>query len=190
MIVVISATNRAGSNTLTVAQDIVKRYKKQGAEVQLLDLKDVPNEIFHPDAYAEKPAAFEPFQKMILEAKGLHVVTPEYNGTFAGAFKLFIDMLKFPESFQSVNVAYTGVAAGIWGGIRSVEQLLHVFGYRNGFTFPERVFISGVNQKLDDSGNITDEKIDGMLDSQVKNFITFVDATYPKFRQGVCDGTK
>ncbi len=82
----------------------------------------MPREAFDPASYATKSPAMQAMQQRILDANGLHVVTPEYNGSFPGVLKYFIDMLKFPESFQSKPVAFTGEAMGIWGGLRSVEQ--------------------------------------------------------------------
>ena len=38
--------------------------------------------------------------RAVLQAEGLIVVTPEYNGSLPGVLKYFIDMLKFPESFE------------------------------------------------------------------------------------------
>ena len=49
-------------------------------------------------------------------------------------------MLKFPESFEKRPVCFTGLGAGIWGALRPVEQLQAIFGYRNAYLFPERVF--------------------------------------------------
>ena len=56
-----------------------------------------------------------PEQQRVLDAAGLHIITPEYNGSFPGVLKYFIDMLKFPESFVEKPVAFTGEAAGLWG---------------------------------------------------------------------------
>ena len=53
--------------------------------------------------------------------------------------KYFIDMLKFPGSFDRKPVCFVGVADGVWGALRPVEQLQQVFGYRHSVMFPIRV---------------------------------------------------
>lgn len=175
MIEVIAGTNRPGSNTLKVAGIIAGLYEEAGQEVRILDVAELPAEIYDPASYGRKPAAFAPYQERVLKSKGLHVVTPEYNGSFPGALKYFIDMLKFPESFEHRPVAYTGLAAGQWGGIRSVEQLQLVFGYRNAYNLPERVWIPGIGGKLSEDGAaITDETTARKLREQVDHFIAFV----------------
>ena len=74
----------------------------------------MPLSLFSPDAYSEKPQEFEEYSQNVLDADGLVIVVPEYNGSYPGALKLFIDMLKFPESFENKPVAFIGIAAGIW----------------------------------------------------------------------------
>ncbi len=87
--------------------------------------------------------------------------------------KYFIDMLKFPESFEQKPVAFTGEAAGLWGGLRPVEQLQQIFAYRNAYLFPDRVFIPGIGQKIDADGNITDAAINDRLAKQAAGFAAF-----------------
>src|SRR5204862_519166 len=123
-------------------------------------------QIFSPTSYATKPPVFQHIQDKVVAARGLHVVTPEYNGSFPGILKYFIDMLKFPESFERKPVAFVGEAAGIWGGFRSVEQLEMIFGYRNAYLFPDRIFIPGISQKFDADGKFLDAAIDERLAKQ------------------------
>jgi NAD(P)H-dependent FMN reductase len=111
----------------------------------------------------------------VLQASGLHVVTPEYNGSLPGVLKYFIDMLKFPESFERRPVCFTGLAAGRWGALRPVEQLQAIFGYRNAYLFPERVFMPAVNKVLDATGRITDAELLERLQKQAEGFIEFVE---------------
>ena len=126
-------------------------------------------------SYAEKPASFQPFTEAVLQASGLHVVTPEYNGGIPGVLKYFIDMLKFPESFKRRPVCFTGVAAGIWGALRPVEQLQAIFGYRNAYLYPERVFLSGIGKLLDTNGRFSDPDLLDRLMSQAEGFIGFTE---------------
>ena len=136
-------------------------------------LADLPAEVFHPAAYASKPPAFQAIQQRVLDAAGLHIVTPEYNGSFPGVLKYFIDMLKFPESFEQKLVAFVGLASGVWGGLRAVEQLQMVFGYRNAHIFPERLFIPSVRSKLDADGHLLDAELNQRLAKQAQGFACF-----------------
>src|SRR6187455_3125216 len=144
MLTILSGTNRPGSNTRQVAAQVEEIYRSLGVTPRLLDLATLPPEIFSPASYATKPASFAPFSEAILAASGVVVVTPEYNGGVPGILKYFIDMLKFPESFERRPVCFVGVSAGMWGALRPIEQLQLIFGYRNAFLYPERVFLPGI----------------------------------------------
>jgi NAD(P)H-dependent FMN reductase len=180
MIVIVSGTNRPGSNTRKVAARIEAIYQTSGVKAHLLDLAELPPEMISPNAYAEKPEGFKRFTGAILAADGLVVVTPEYNGGVPGILKFFIDMLPFPESFDQRPVCFVGLAAGVWGALRPVEQLQAIFGYRNAYIFPERVFMPGINKLLDETGGFTSPDIEKRLANQAAGFVSFVKALHAK----------
>lgn len=173
-ILIISGTNRPGSNAMKVARIIEGHYTKANVPTSLLSLTELPPDVFEGSAYATKPAKMLEIQQRVLDAAGLHIVTPEYNGSFPGVLKYFIDMLKFPESFEAKPVAFTGEAAGLWGALRSVEQLQMIFGYRNAHLFPDRVFIPKINEALDAQGKLRDASLDERLSKQAARFAGFV----------------
>ncbi|MBS0659853.1 MAG: NAD(P)H-dependent oxidoreductase [Verrucomicrobia bacterium] len=173
MIVILSGTNRQGSNTRKVAGLVEQLHATAGAPTRLLDLTELPAECFTPAAYGEKPAGFRPFNDAVLAATGLVVVTPEYNGSFPGVLKYFIDLLEFPAAFDRRPVSFVGLAAGMWGAIRSVEQLQHIFGYRNAHVYPDRVFLPGIGGKFDAEGAFNDAEARTRLERQAAGFRDF-----------------
>ncbi|MCE9597819.1 MAG: NAD(P)H-dependent oxidoreductase [Spirochaetia bacterium] len=176
MIEIVSGTNRPDSKTIKLARIIRQLYIDSGVEAQILDLVDLPPEIFLPESYKKKPEAFMALQERILVCRGVHIVVPEYNGSFPGALKYFIDMLKFPECLEHRAVAFTGLADGLWGGIRAVEQMQMVFNYRNAYCLPERVWFPQIGKKLtEDATAINDDFQFSLLKDQVKRFIAFSD---------------
>jgi len=175
MIVLISGTNRPDSNTRRITGQIASLYQDLKVAHRILDLAELPAELFAPTSYATKPASFQPFSDAIVSASGLHVITPEYNGGAPGVLKYFIDMLKFPESFERRPVAFTGLAAGLWGALRPVEQLQAIFGYRNAHLYPERVFLPGIGNALGEDGRLKDPEIVGRLRHQADGFASFVE---------------
>ncbi len=174
MITMIVGTNRPGSNTRKVASQLEEIYRELNTPLKVLDLANLPQEIISPSSYAEKPASFKPFSEGVLQSSGLVVITPEYNGSLPGVLKYFIDMLKFPESFERRPVCFVGLAAGMWGALRPVEQLQAIFGYRNAHIYPERVFMPKINDLLDASGRLKDPELVDRLREQQKGFVEFV----------------
>jgi chromate reductase, NAD(P)H dehydrogenase (quinone) len=175
-ILILSGTNRPGSNALRISNILAELYARAGVHVEVLSLTDLGPEIFLPSSYAAKPPAMVALQQRILNAAGLHLVTPEYNGSFPGVLKYFIDLLKFPESFEHKPVAFVGEANGAWGGLRAVEQLQMVFAYRNAHLYPRRVFISAVKEKFDAEGKLNDPELMKRLEEQCAGFAKFVGA--------------
>ncbi|RMG11693.1 MAG: NADPH-dependent oxidoreductase [Planctomycetota bacterium] len=175
MFVVVSGSNRPGCNTIKVARRVAELLRADEREVRLLDLRELPPSLFAPESYAEKPADFAPFQEAIDAARGILTVVPEYNGSFPGALKYFVDMLRFPESLADVPCAFVGLSAGRWGGVRAVEQLEQVFLYRHAQPYGRRVFLPDIFAALDDDGRLVDPALDARLAELVRGFGAFVD---------------
>lgn len=172
MIVVISGSNRPGNNSKVVAASLEAMFSAAGEEVRPIDLESLPEGLFTPAAYAEKPPGFEPVQEAILAADGVVTIVPEYNGSFPGALKYFIDCLRFPDSLVGKPAAFVGIASGRWGGLRAVEQLEMVFQYRHAHLFGRRVFIGNINSAIED-GRVADPEIVRRLQELVDEFVPF-----------------
>jgi NAD(P)H-dependent FMN reductase len=175
MMTLIVGTNRPGSNTRKVARQVEEVYAELKVPLRVLDLADLPAEMFLPTCYAEKPKSFHPFADAVLHASGLVVVTPEYNGSVPGVLKYFIDMLKFPESFERKPVCFIGLSAGIWGALRPIEQLQQIFGYRNAYVYPERIFLPQINSLLNEAGRLANPELVGRIKAQAEGYISFVE---------------
>lgn len=173
MITVISGTNRPGSYTRKIAALVEKVLIEVGEEVTVVDLTLLPDEIFANTSYASKPESFASFQSAVLKTDGLLTVVPEYNGSFPGVLKYYIDMLRFPQSLYEMPAAFIGISSGRWGGVRAVEQLELVFQHRHAHLFGRRCFIPHVKKALDQSGRLTDVEIAERLHSTVVDFVRF-----------------
>jgi hypothetical protein len=66
------------------------------------------------------------------------------------------------------------VAAGIWGALRPIEQLQSIFGYRNAFIYPERIFLPQIHSLLDGNGRLTSPELLDRLRKQATGFVDFV----------------
>jgi chromate reductase, NAD(P)H dehydrogenase (quinone) len=95
VITIISATDRKNSNSLILAKAYQNCFKnKTKQSVQLLSLEDLPDDLFTYKMYDKaqiSPAFAELEQAFLIPAKKLFFVIPEYNGSFPGVLKHFID---------------------------------------------------------------------------------------------------
>ena len=175
MVTIISGTNRKDSNTLKVSKLAKKFLKKIGVETQLIDLAEIPEEIFSRDHYNNPHKNFKIYQDMILNCSGILSIVPEYNGSFPGILKYFIDLLKFPESLREKPAGFIGLAAGSFGGIRAIEHLAMVFQYREAHIFGLRSLFIHVDKKIrKDGSEITDPLTKELFEKMLLGFKHFI----------------
>lgn len=176
---IISATNRPGSKTYQVACILEKIYQSLNCPVQIISLMDIDFEPLLKKPYPDKlPENIEREVQKINNSKALTIVCPEYNGSFPGIFKFFVDHWTCPDSFQFRPMSFVGLG-GMWGGLRAVEQLQQIMAYRNAYIYPERVFLQNIETLLE-QGQIQDKQILKRLNRQVENFLKFINACCSK----------
>ena len=183
-ITIVSGTDRPGSKTRLVTDYIYRRLSEQTntlkseptphIELTILDLADYPTADVVGGVYGKTPASVEAFHQPFLDADGIIFVVPEYNGSFPGILKLFIDYLPHPEALKGVPVGYVSNASGYFGGLRAVEQLQMVCGYRYALSFEERVFIPAVHREFDPEKGISDPFRQSLMESFLERFPQFV----------------
>jgi chromate reductase len=176
-ITIVSSTNRAESMSLKISLFVKKIYEVLGATVQIIDLQEFPASCFTPQVYKEKPPELTPFIDAILNADGVLFVIPEYNGSFPGMLKYYIDMWKFPDCYIGLKTAYVGISGGQWGALRAVEHFQGVMGYRNATQYPDRIFINKIGARWNGNGfsplQKTDQDIEQKLVMQAQGFLSF-----------------
>lgn len=171
---IVSGTDRPDANALRVSRYLQRQYQQEGISAGIINLQDFPIEQVGGGKYGEELPDVDAFIKQAVKADGLVIVCPEYNGGYPGILKLFIDYMPFPGSLEKKPIAMVGEANGAFGALRAVEQLQQVVGYRNAHVFPERVFISRVNENFDEEEGIKDQLQQELLFSQVTHFPEFI----------------
>lgn len=175
MIYIISGTNRKNSKTFEVSKLVQKEFKNAGKETHIIDLCELPFDTLHTADYSKNiPPKIADAVQLLNKAEGIYVVVPEYNGSYPGILKYFIDYFSYPETFEYRPIAFTGLG---WrfGGLRPVEHLQQVFNYRNAFVYPERVFITNAPNVVTE-GELKDENALRLIQKQTRGFIKFIDA--------------
>lgn len=171
-IVVVCGTNRDGALSRLLATETAESYRELGHDVDLLDMNELPNEALLPTAYKDQADNVKALVARFLKSDGVVFVVPEYNGSYPGVLKLFIDMLPFPEGFDSRPCAFIGLAAGQFKGLRAVEHFQQVAGYRNAHLYPRRLFIGDSFKQFVD-GKLSDDELSTRLREQSEGFAKF-----------------
>lgn len=171
MITVISGTNRPGSRTRVLAEFTRRAYHDLGAEVWLIDLAAFPDDAVEP---TREPAGFKEIADLFVAAKGLVIITPEYNGEIPNVMKYFIGWIRGRASLQARPVAFIGLSTQEQGGAQEpVDQMHEIFGgKKNGYIYPVRMLVHDAGDKIDLDGMIDELEV-AKLNKHAEGFLGF-----------------
>ncbi|KAA3640938.1 MAG: NADPH-dependent oxidoreductase [Bacteroidetes bacterium] len=180
MITVISGSNRMNNRTLSFARKYVELIQELTDEpVQLFDMSNMPHDWMHDAMYSEQKQAESLAiiqDKYITPAQKFIFVTPEYNGSYPGIVKLFIDgvsVRNYTTNFKNKKAALVGVATGRAGNLRGMDHLADSLNHMGAVTLPNRMPYSSVSGLIDTDGNIVDEETIKTIRKHVEEFVKF-----------------
>jgi len=177
MITVICGTNRPGSNSEIIAKYYYQQLKKKAkVEVKFLSL-DRLNEVSVREGMYEADTQCEVIKDLqsefMVPAKRFVFVIPEYNGSFPGIFKYFIDAIsigKYKESFSGKHALLVGVATGRAGNLRGMGHLTDILLHIGTHVHPSQMPYSSVGKALKD-GKITDADTRKNIRSHIEGWL-------------------
>jgi len=173
MVTIISATNRPGSSTFKLARYYQKRLREKGLEAGILSMDQLPANIIETDLYGKRSAAFAPIQEIVSNTQKFLFAIPEYNGSFPGVLKTFIDACDFPKSFYDKKAALTGLSSGKYGNIRGIDHFTGVCHYLNLHVMPLKIHISNIKQEFDENNNLFKQDTVQFTEEQMDKFILY-----------------
>jgi len=173
MITIISGTNRPHSNTLKLAKYYQKSLLKRGQQTKLFSLEDLPDNLIKTDLYGKRSAAFKPIQEMVTKTEKFLFIIPEYNGSFPGVLKTFIDACDFPESFYNKKACLVGLSSGKYGNIRGIDHFAGICSYLHLNVMPLRLHLSSIRLEMNDSHDLFKEDTLKFTAEQMDKFIEF-----------------
>ncbi len=116
---VLAGTTRAQRKSIFAAQ-LVFEVSKQYEEIESV-LVD-PLEFSFPGDGNDPESKDPRYTEITARADGFFIVTPEYNHHIPGSLKRMLDSEL--ENYIHKPVAFGGVSAGPWGGVRAIESLV------------------------------------------------------------------
>ncbi|TLU98091.1 NADPH-dependent FMN reductase [Dyadobacter luticola] len=140
-IVIIVGTNRPNSMSRRIAEYYQEILTQHQASSIILDLVNLPHD-FTVSALYENTGKNEEFNnlKSLLEQTDKFVfIVPEYNGSYPGVLKAFIDGLPYPNSFANKKAALVGLSSNMQGAAIALSHLNDVFSYLGMNTLALRV---------------------------------------------------
>jgi len=178
MITIIVGSNRKGNISSIIGEiyknELQKQYK---GDVKVVALEKMPSEVLNPDMYSKTNAWIEEVKKeSIVPAEKFVFILPEYNGTFPGIVKLFIDSLSSldaDKSFFNKKAALVGLSAGKFGNWLGLEHFSVVMNYLKISTYHSKVSITNLWNYMEDGMKYNDPKSFEYIEKQITGFLKF-----------------
>lgn len=170
---IISATNRPGSSTLKVAKYYQTKLHEKGIEAGLLSLSELPDNLIKTDMYGKRSDEFQIIQDLITKTDKFLFIIPEYNGSFPGVLKVFVDACTFPESFYDKKAALVGISSGKYGNIRGIDHFTGVCHYMHLNVMSLKLHIANIKTELNPDGELFKEDTLKFTNEQLDKFIRF-----------------
>lgn len=150
---IVSGTNRTRSNTLKVCGIYKQLLSEKGYKAHIFDLRFLPADIAFYEHKGKNSKEFtELLDRYVRPFRRFFFVVPEYNGSFPGILKVFLD-LTHPREWNNRLACLVGVAEGRAGNLRGLEHLTGILHYMQMHVYHYKLPISSISSNMDDSGN-------------------------------------
>ena len=163
-ITVIAGTNRPGSRTLQIARQYIRLLQDYPVTAHLLSLEGLDLNRRTAELEQIENTVIIPVQKFIF-------ILPEYNGSFSGAVKTFIDLTRYKECWYYKKALLTGVAEGRGGNLRGLDHFTGVLHFLKVIVHPNKLPISSVKQLMNARGEIADQQTLAQMRQQIDEFL-------------------
>ena len=146
-------TSRKQRKSVHAAKWLVGEMKKRpDIETRLFDVSEFA--LPQDDYGTEIKDQFPEWRDAVIQADGLVIVSPEYNHGYPGVLKAVLDLLL--KEYIHKAVAFVGVSAGVWGGVRVIEAMVPMVRELGlAVTFTDLNF-PYIQKKFDEQGKLQD----------------------------------
>lgn len=182
MILGIAGSTRSGSLNKRLVRAALHHAEAGGATTRFIDLRSLEIPLYDGDLEAESglPEGVRHLRKALLEAPGVLVASPEYNGSFSAVLKNAIDWTTRPDPDQpeTPSSAWTGRAVGLLsaspgglGGIRGLIQLRTVLSGIGALVIPGQIGLGKAHEVVTEAGIIEHEEWRNRVATVVDNLV-------------------
>ncbi|WP_027003570.1 NADPH-dependent FMN reductase [Hugenholtzia roseola] len=147
---ILVGTNRPLARSLEIGQYYQKRLQARGEKVQLLSLDELPPDFAFSALYQAqgKNEKFNAFVEKFVASEKFIFIVPEYNGSFPGILKTFLDGLPYPSPLRYKKIALVGLSTGVQGATLALSHLTDIFHYLVAEVVAHKVRIPEVHKQF------------------------------------------
>lgn len=174
MITIIAGTNRPQSVSAVLAEFYQGLLKEKNIPSQLIDLGLLPPDFTHSALYDNigKDEAFNAITaKMVLSEKFVFIV-PEYNGSFPGVLKAFIDGMNYPNPLSEKKAALVGISSGVQGGSLALSHLTDILNYLGMHVLAQKPRLAKIEESMTEN-SLKNKLYIQLLQEQINALLAF-----------------
>ena len=141
--------------------------------MEIISIEDIP--LYNGDldlpSVKHRPQPVEHFRKMLADADGILISSPEYNYSIPGGLKNAIDWASRGEDSPLLRkpVAVIGATTGLWGTTRMQVAFHNVFLFLDMKpVYKPEVLVAQAEKKFDKNGNLIDEMAKKLLKQKLE----------------------
>lgn len=176
-VTIICGTNRPDARSLAVAQayatgieDLAAQVLNWKAKVRVLGMHELPTDFLNKMWQNDEELDAQ-IRRHISWGQFFVFVIPEYNGTYPGILKAFIDAVD-PKMFEGKKAAIVGVSEGRTGNLRGNDHLAAVLNHLKINVYHNQVKLSGIAEFIKEDGTAKPEVVQ-MLSMHSDGYLRF-----------------
>jgi chromate reductase len=168
----LSGSLRKGSYN-TMLLKAASQLLPNDVSMEIISIEDIP--LYNADldlpSAKQRPKPVEHFRKILTDADGILISSPEYNYSIPGGLKNAIDWASRGEDSPLLRkpVAVIGATTGLWGTTRMQLAFHNVFLFLDMKpVYKPEVMVAQAEKKFDKTGNLIDEMAKKLLKQKLE----------------------
>ena len=168
----LSGSLRKGSYN-TMLLKAASQLLPNDVSMEIISIEDIP--LYNADldlpSAKQRPKPVEHFRKILTDADGILISSPEYNYSIPGGLKNAIDWASRGEDSPLLRkpVAVIGATTGLWGTTRMQLAFHNVFLFLDMKpVYKPEVLVAQAEKKFDKNGNLIDEMAKKILKQKLE----------------------
>jgi chromate reductase len=182
-ILAFAGSTRSESFNKRLVKIAAQGARDAGADVTLLDLRDLPMPIFDEDLETREgaPPNASRLKEILLAHQGLLISSPEYNSSITAVLKNSIDWASRPTPGQPPLACFSNKVAvlmsaspGGLGGLRALVHLRSILSNINVLVLPDQISIPSAHEAMQADGTLKDPKRQAAIEGLGRKLVEVV----------------
>ncbi|TBL81293.1 NADPH-dependent FMN reductase [Paenibacillus thalictri] len=170
-ITIIAGSNRENATSTMLCRYMARVLEEMGCSVNLFELYHHPLPLYAPKVECADPNVRH-LERIVKEADGVILATPDYHGSLSGVLKNALDYLGF-DHFDG-KIVLSASSSGGAVGVSPLTHLQTVVRNVHGINCPEWISIGGEFRRFTPEGEPEHEKTKERIARALQYFLRMV----------------